>query len=205
MIEMIGYIASVVIAVSLMMKKIRKLRWYNLIGAGLMSAYGFMLGSLPVALLNLFIAFVDIYYLWQMYGKKEYYKLLEMPADRVYLEYFLNFYKEDIKRYFPNFDFQVKEENMHLVVLRNLIPAGLMIACQKDECLHIDIEYVIPEYRDNKIGDFLFNKQQEYFFRKGIKCFITDPHSESFEKYLKYMGFVQKEDAKYHKEIEKKW
>ncbi len=203
--EILGYTASVVVAVSLMMKSIRKLRWFNLAGAAMMSAYGFFLGSLPVGLLNLFIAFVDIYYLWQMYLKKEYYKLLEMPVDRVYLDYFLNFYKDDIKLHFPDFDFIIREENMHLVVLRNLIPAGLMIACQKSDSLFIEIEYAIPEYRDNKIGDFLFRKQEEYFFKKGIKRFISKAHSQSFEKYLKFMGFRQTEDGLFQKEIEKKW
>lgn len=203
--EMVGYIASVIVAISLMMKSIRKLRWYNLVGAGIMSVYGFMLGSLPVGLLNLFIAVVDAYYLWQMYLKKEYYKLLEMPADRVYLGYFLNFYKEDILRHFPNFDFIIKEENEHLIVLRNMIPAGLMIGKVTNGTLEIEIEYAMPEYRDNKIGEFLFCKQGKFFISKGINKITTKAHSPEFEKYIKAIGFKLTDTGLYQMEIVEKW
>ena len=38
--EWVGYLASVVVAISLMMSNIKKLRWWNLIGAALFVAYG---------------------------------------------------------------------------------------------------------------------------------------------------------------------
>jgi hypothetical protein len=203
--EMLGYLASVIVAVSLTMKSIRKLRWYNFAGAVIMSAYGFLIASLPVAFLNLFIAAVDLYYLWQMYLKKEYYKLLEMPADRVYLDYFLSFYKEDIKLFFPNFDFQIKEDHIHLIVLRNMMPAGLMIGKINGESLEIVIEYAIPEFRDNKIGQFLFCQQCEFFLNKGVRRIISKAHSEAFVKYITAIGFRKTDMDIYQKEMTVKW
>ena len=61
--EWVGYLASVVVAISLMMSNIKKLRWWNLIGAALFVAYGVAIGAYPVALVNFFIVLIDFYYL----------------------------------------------------------------------------------------------------------------------------------------------
>lgn len=65
--EWVGYLASVVVAISLMMSNIKKLRWWNLIGAALFVAYGLAIGALPVALVNFFIVLIDLYYLIKLY------------------------------------------------------------------------------------------------------------------------------------------
>lgn len=65
--EMLGYSASVLVAISLMMQSVVKLRTINLVGAILFSVYGVVIGAFPVAFLNGFIAIVNIYYLHQMY------------------------------------------------------------------------------------------------------------------------------------------
>jgi hypothetical protein len=65
--EWVGYLASVVVAISLMMANIKKLRWWNLIGAGLFVAYGIAIDAIPVALVNFFIVLIDVYYLVKLY------------------------------------------------------------------------------------------------------------------------------------------
>ncbi|MCL1113475.1 MULTISPECIES: YgjV family protein [Shewanella] len=65
--EWVGYLASVVVAISLMMSDIKKLRWWNLIGAALFVAYGLAIDAIPVALVNFFIVLIDVYYLVKLY------------------------------------------------------------------------------------------------------------------------------------------
>ncbi|MCL1144085.1 YgjV family protein [Shewanella gaetbuli] len=74
--EWVGYLASVVVAISLMMADIKKLRWWNLIGAALFVAYGLAIDAIPVALVNFFIVIIDIYYLVKLYREPQ-----EQPAD----------------------------------------------------------------------------------------------------------------------------
>ena len=69
--EWVGYLASAVVAISLMMANIKKLRWWNLIGAALFVAYGLAIGAIPVALVNFFIVLIDIYYLVKLYKEPE--------------------------------------------------------------------------------------------------------------------------------------
>lgn len=67
--ELYGYLGSVLIAISLMMGDIRKLRWINLVGAGTFASYGLLIGAWPVAALNGFIVLIDIVHLWQIYRR----------------------------------------------------------------------------------------------------------------------------------------
>ncbi|MBU1391797.1 MAG: YgjV family protein [Gammaproteobacteria bacterium] len=69
--EWVGYLASVVVAISLMMSNIKKLRWWNLIGAALFVAYGVAIGAYPVALVNFFIVLIDTYYLVKLYREAD--------------------------------------------------------------------------------------------------------------------------------------
>ena len=65
-VEWFGYAASVVVAISLTMSSIVKLRWLNLAGAAMFSTYGFIIGALPVGFLNLFIVVINVVHLVRM-------------------------------------------------------------------------------------------------------------------------------------------
>lgn len=66
-VEIVGYTASVLVAISIMMKSIVKLRIVNLIGSLVFGTYGVLIGAIPVAFVNYFISVVNIYYLVKMY------------------------------------------------------------------------------------------------------------------------------------------
>lgn len=62
-VEWFGFAASVVIAYSLMLKDMLKLRIWNLIGAVMFAIYGSLIDAMPVLVLNSFIAIADFYYI----------------------------------------------------------------------------------------------------------------------------------------------
>lgn len=187
--ELIGYIGSVIVAISLMMSSIVKLRIINFIGGAVFSAYGFMIGALPVGFLNLFIALVDVYYLIEIFSVKEYFKILEVRPSSYYLQYFIDFHKEDIKKFMPSFSCSPTEQTNVFFILRNSIPAGLVCAEGYTENeVFVKLDFAIPGYRDFKMGKYVFNKT---FKDKGIKKIYSDPGNKAHEKYLKRMGFEQ--------------
>ena len=65
-IEWVGYAASICIAISLLMTDMFKLRIINSIGCILFVIYGFSIKAYPVGGINLFIFFVNIYYIIKM-------------------------------------------------------------------------------------------------------------------------------------------
>ena len=77
--EIIGYSASALVAISLMMSSIVKLRVINLIGAALFTLYGLLIGAYPVAVLNFTIVLIDLYYLRETIKSKVYFLRFKMP------------------------------------------------------------------------------------------------------------------------------
>ena len=70
-IEWVGYAASICIAISLLMTDMFKLRIINSIGCILFVIYGFSIKAYPVGGINLFIFFVNIYYIIKMRRNKQ--------------------------------------------------------------------------------------------------------------------------------------
>ncbi len=192
LLEWIGYIASSIVLVSLLMSSIKKLRWINLFGALLFGAYGFLIGSLPTGFMNLGIVIIDIYYLSKMYLSKEYLRVLPIEGDTSYLKYFLDYYKKDIEKFFDTTKLDISKAVVRLYLLRNMNPAGIFVCNEYDNhTLEIAIDYVIPMYTDFKIGYFVFEKQKLYFLGKGYNRFVVFTKNIDHIKYIKKMGFIE--------------
>lgn len=189
--EWFAYVASVVLALSLTMSSIVKLRWYNLLGAAAFSLYGFLIHAYPVGILNGFIACADIYYLVQIYATKERLQLITVPAGSEYLQCFFKEYRAEIVKYFPRFDFQANGERLSFYVLRNLVPACVFIGTPRpDGVLEVDLDFVVPAYRDFKPGEFLFIQNREQFLKRGFRRLLARSHDGQHDAYLRRMGFV---------------
>lgn len=70
LIEWVGYLASVLIAASMFMKDIIKLRFINLVGSLCFVIYGLVIKAYPVALTNIVIVSVNLYYLYKITNEK---------------------------------------------------------------------------------------------------------------------------------------
>ena len=95
-----------VIAVSLMMSSILRLRLINMAGALAFAVYGVLIRSYPVAALNSFTVAVNAFYLARMLRAKVYFQILKLRPDSDYLRYFLGFYRKEILRILPDFEYR---------------------------------------------------------------------------------------------------
>lgn len=190
LLELVGYLASVLIAISLTMRSILKLRLINLIGAACFTVYGVLIAAYPVAVLNGLIVGINLYYLYEMKRSKSFYTVLETGHDAAYLDMFLRHYAEDIRRFFPSFEDNPGERHLVWFILRDLLPVGLFIAAPKGKgTLLVELDYVIPGYRDLQPGRFLYEQQSERFGARGISYLETVPETDAQRQYLRRMGF----------------
>lgn len=188
----LGYIASMIVLVSLLMSSIKKLRWINLVGALLFGIYGFMINSLPTGFMNLGIVIIDVYYLAKIYLSKEYFEILPFKDDSGYVTRFLDFYQEDLNLQTTNNKDELLQAEVKFYILRNMQSAGLFIGKEySEDTLEVLLDYAIPQYRDFKLGDYIFNKQTSIFTDRGYKKLVTFVIEESHMNYIKKMGFIE--------------
>lgn len=190
--EWLGYLASVIILVSLMMNSVVRLRWINLAGALLFSTYGFLIGALPVAILNGIIALVDVYYLIRIYTSREYFSVLPVENDARYLNHFLAFHQKEINRYYPSFSFAPHTGTRAFFLLRDATLAGVIITEErKAGTLNILTDYVIPHYRDMKMGHYFYVHYAPTLYEEGIRLLRIESPTPHVNRYLKRLGFYE--------------
>ncbi|MFP4330018.1 MAG: hypothetical protein ACOC28_05105 [Alkalispirochaetaceae bacterium] len=107
-VELIGYFASFMVAVSLLMVSFVKLRLLNLIGSAAFVTYGVLISSIPIVAANLFIALINIYHLTRIL-RSDVSGFDYVPVDwrkRGQLEEFVQRYLPDIVKHYPDFSMQ---------------------------------------------------------------------------------------------------
>lgn len=190
-IQLFGYFGSVLIAVSLTMRSIVRLRWINFFGALVFSIYGLLVSAIPVFVLNGFIVLIDVYYIVQMHRQKNYFEILEKSRiSAPYLQRFFDFYHDDIAQFFPEFSPDKLSKPMVFIILRDMMPVGVFIGELVGEgVLEIKLDYVIPDYRDLQSAHFLYDKRQRFFRKKNISRLIIKSTVRKHVLYLHKVGF----------------
>ena len=191
-IEWLGYLASVVVLISLTMASIVKLRWINLIGALMFSIYGVLIDSVPVALLNLGIVFINLYYLFRHYRAKERFVPVEADLHSELFDYFLKLNHSEIERIVP-IDSLKRCRSAVWLMHENTI-AGMMAGERVDDILEIKLDYAVAEYRDYRLGAYFFVDHPEFFKARGIKKIYAHAKDDRYRRYLQKMGFRPLDD-----------
>ena len=181
-----------------MMRSLLRLRLINLIGALFFTIYGLLLGAYPVAFLNGLIVLIDLYYLFQMWRQKDFFTFLEVLPKSKYMQAFVDFHKDDILEIIPTYTHNTREDLLCFFILRNMMPAGLFVARVQGEEAHIQLDYVIPNYRDFQVARFIFEENAAFFLQRGIRRFVSEGGSPIHRTYLEKMGFVEKGDVYVH-------
>ena len=192
MIVAIGYLASAVLAYSLVVTNVLKFRWLNLTGCLFFIIYGLLISAFPVILANTILFGINFYQLVKLYISKESFKLLPFEKEGALLTEFLEFYKKDIDLYFPDFSFGSQAHKISFVVLRDLVVANLFVATLSAEGnAVVEINYTVANYRDYKIGRFIFEKEKEFLVSKGVKNIVYEKMTnKNHLRFLKVMGFA---------------
>lgn len=190
-----GYLASVLLAIGLLVNNDLKFRWLNTGGNIAFIIYGIVLGAVPIILTNSILLAINLFYLYKIYNRKEHFELLEFSNGGILIDRFLSFYQADIAVHFPGFRREQVEGNLNFVVLRDLVIANIFSAkLAGDGTAAVTINYTVAKYRDYKVGRFIFEKEKEYLLSKGVRTiYYTSVASKRHKKFLAVMGFTLQE------------
>ncbi len=193
--ELIGYVASALVVVSLTMSSVLRLRIVNLVGAVVFLIYGFLIDAPPIILTNLVIIGINVWFLAKAFTDRDYFTVLEVRPDSYYLSEFLRFHADDIRRFQPSFRAVPPQDCVSVFVLRNAVPAGVFIGVPAgDGSLHVLLDYVVPQYRDFKLGKWLYGPGSSFFTDRGIRRLVAEPGNRAHERYLRRMGYRKEGD-----------
>ena len=192
LVEILGFGASAIVAVSLTMSSLARLRALNLVGSLLFAIYGGLVGAYPVLAVNGFIAVVNVVYLLKMQpGHSHAFELLAIPRpDNRYLRRFLEFHAEDIARFIPGFDLDAVANPRVVFILRDMLPVGLVVAEPgADGDLVVRLDYVTAAYRDFRCAQYFYRSWSTVVSHPEARRFVTHGHTPAHRVYLRKIGF----------------
>ena len=189
--ELVGYFASLLVLVSLLMTSVVKLRVINMVGSLIFAIYALCIGSLPTAVMNFCLVGVNIFYLVRMARTEQFFNLLPAEPDSLYFKHFLDFHRAEIQSYFPGFEGEAGQAGRSYFVYVNTVPAGLLMGKDLgDGELEVLLDYAVPQYRDCSVGRYLYGRLPG----EGVRRLTAQASSPAHENYLRKMGFTPQGD-----------
>lgn len=188
-VEWFGYLASLVVLISLTMSSIIKLRVINFIGCLLFASFAYFIDSVPTIFMNLSIACINMYYLYQIYRTKEEFKIISASKNSEYFQHFIEINRQDIEKQISLE--QLRSADTLFYMLRDNNIAGVLAGTKDaDGTFTIMLDYVTPRYRDFKLGSYYYKSHPEFLKEKGITALQTTAGDQDHCLYLNKMGFV---------------
>ncbi len=205
MISLLGYLAALFLAVSLLVTRALWFRWINLFGNATFVLYGASIHALPVVLTNSVLLAINLVQLAKLYTRKEHFEFVQIHTGDQIVGSFLRFHRKDLANYFPDFQFTDDSGRICFMVLRDLTIANLFVARKAEEgTIKVEINYTVPQFRDYKVGKFIFDEGSDYLKAHSVHTIRTRSHLSEHTEFLKRMGFestVKDGEACFEKKI----
>lgn len=171
MLEVLGWVGSAVLVVSLLQTRLLRLRLINLIGCILLLVYNALIPVWPMVGLQLVLSIINIVFLWKMLRSRhdaEAYTVLEVEPDDRYLAHVLKVHGEDIARYNPGFRHAPAPGQASYLVLQGDETVGVVLARDAGGgTAEVELDWVTPSHRDFSPGEFVY-RESGLFARRGF-------------------------------------
>lgn len=190
--ELVGYAGSALIAISMMMRSVLRLRVFNLAGAVVLTIYALLIGAWPIVVLDGIITVVNtvqIARLLRERRERSEFDILEVDVDSSYLRRFVITYSDDIKRFQPYFEGIIS--GRAFLVLKDALVAGVVLVRPSDDdpCVGIvDLDYILPWHRDLQPARYVY-EQTGLLHWVGFEKVVTRPGTDKHREYLRRVGY----------------
>lgn len=200
--ELVGYVASALVVLALTRTSVVRLRLLSLAGSVTFVAYGVLIDSVPILVTNGCIAVINIWFLRKEFvtgstsGSGFALGASAIRADSPFLRDFVDYHLDDIRRFQPDFSLPTGDDVFALLLTRDSLPAGLVVGRRQGAAtLRIDLDYVLADYRDSRLGRWLYGPGARAFREHQLEVLIADATTPAHDHYLERIGFERRGDV----------
>ena len=185
-IELIGYLGSALVLVSMLMTSVVRLRIINLVGSVIFAIYALIIRSYPTALMNIALAGINIFYLVRIFTEQKIYDAVKTDCGDAYFSYLLKRYHDDILSFFPDTSIEGTAADVAYLICCDSDPACLFLGKEKSPGeLEVLLDYATPVYRDASVGRFLYRR----LAADGYVSLAFTGNVDSHIDFLKKVGY----------------
>jgi hypothetical protein len=193
--EIIGWVSSGLIVLSLAQARVLRFRWMNLVGAVLAVGYNTILGIWPFAAMNAIIAAIDTYWIARLQRERHdprAYSVVEVGATDAYLGHVIDVHLDDIRSFQPSYAAPTGADEARrwaFLVQRDAETVGAVVVRDEgDGSGVVELDYVTPRFRDFTPGEFVYGRSG-VFAAHGLSRLVAEPELARQTAYLGRVGF----------------
>ncbi|MEV0282495.1 MULTISPECIES: hypothetical protein [unclassified Kribbella] len=188
--SIIGWGGSALVVWSLLQTRILRLRLLNLVGCVILVGFNAAIGVWPMVGMNAVLAVINLVHLWRLLRHRHdeaEYQVLEVGSGDAYLGHVLAQHQKDISQFNPGFT--QSDSPYAFLVQHGDRTVGVVLAHDAgDGRAQIDLDYVVPKYRDFTPGEFVY-RRSDVFTDHGFHQVLAPPDMRDSTPYLTKLGF----------------
>ena len=188
--SIIGWGGSALVVVSLLQTRILRLRLLNLVGCVILIGFNLAIEVWPMVGMNAVLAVINVVHLYRLLRHRhdvEEYTVLEVNQTDAYLGHVLASHLKDITKFNPGFT--SARSSYAFLVQQAERTIGVVLAHDAgDGRVQIDLDYVLPKYRDFTPGEFVF-RRSDVFTDHGFRQVVAPRRMRDSASYLTKVGF----------------
>jgi hypothetical protein len=187
--DVVGWVSSILVVLSLMQARVLRFRWMNLVGAAMATVVNALLGIWPFAAMNGVIAVIDVYWIWRLTRERHdeaVYEVVEVGVADAYLRHVLGVHAHDVAATHPRFSLDGLPgpatapapdggtQRSAFLVLRGDETVGMVLVRDAGSGVgEVELDYVTERFRDFTPGEFVYRKSG-VFADKGFTTLVAD-------------------------------
>lgn len=195
LIEIVGWIGSLVLVISLLQTRVVRLRIINLLGSLILLIYNAVIMVWPMVGLNTVLVLINLYFLYKMLSTRhdtKAYSVIVVGSDDRYLAHVLSVHAADIAQTNPNFTHDPAADRLEMLVVHGDETVGVVVAADAGGgTAEILLDWVTPRYRDLTPGEFVY-RTSEVFTSRGYTRVLSP--AGMVKPYYKDLGFTPSGD-----------
>jgi len=205
--DVLGWISSVLVVVSLMVARVLRFRLLNLAGAGLATVVNAMLGIWPFAVMNGAIAVIDVYWIWRLLRERHdvnAYEVVEVDLDDAYVRHWLDLKAGELARTHPSFRVPGATEpadRSGFLIMRGDETVGMVVVRDAGAGVgEVELDFVTQRFRDFTPGEFVYRSSGVFPARGFTRLRLVDVLAAE-HPYYERVGF-RPVDGHWEREVE---
>ena len=188
--SIIGWGGSALVVVSLLQTRILRLRLLNLIGCVVLVFFNLAIEVWPMVGMNAVLAVINVVHLWRLLRHRHdeaEYTVFEVNPDDAYLGYVLTSHRRTSAGSTPSSRRRTARTRSWCSAASATV--GVVLAHDAgDGRAQIDLDYVLPKYRDFTPGEFVF-RRSDVFTDHGFRQVMAPRRMQDSASYLSKVGF----------------
>ena len=198
LLELVGWVGSAVLIVSLLQTRVMRFRVLNTLSCLVLIGYNAVVGVWPMVAMNVVLVGINLWVIARLVRERHdarIYEAVLMAVDQPFLRRLLTRHAKDIAAFNPDLPADALAVAEHAFVVSTgdqVVGVVLSRPGQGPGEQQVVLDYVLPAYRDFTPGEFVFRPDGP-FAALGTTRVVASPGMASSEKYLRAVGFVERD------------